>query len=83
MDFWDELDRDYLVKNISLKSNPYEVIDLLCEILEKIEIAEKSHIEKFLSEGDLRSASLCYEAMGAYQLLRNKITVDKEYNGTS
>lgn len=82
-DLWDQLDRKYVIEGIKGISNEEDVVDYICELLKKLESSELSHIQSSLSTGDIRSASLCYEAMGAYQLLRNKISGEEESDGTS
>jgi hypothetical protein len=85
--------REQLIKNIEEllnKGNPEElkstltisVIDLFIEAINEMIKEEVDHINKALSsednQPDIRQASLCYEAMAAYSVLKDSLSEPKE-----
>lgn len=77
-DFWDSLNREYVIsmlrdKGISDKDAESAVL-VFIDILTKVEESESIHIKNhIISTNDIRSAALCFEAMGAFNLLKNTI----------
>ena len=80
-DYWEILNKNYVLDALSSRGLDTEssiiALDCFIEILSNVEDSEKNHITNHLNESmDVRSAALCYEAMGAFQLLRNKMSGD-------
>jgi hypothetical protein len=78
IDYWDTLDRslvaDLLVKSGLSEEDSEKSISVFIDILNKVEDAESLHIKSnLISTNDIRSAALCFEAMCAFNLLKNKI----------
>ena len=78
-DYWEVLNKNYVIDSLSQKGLSYEsainALEFFVEVLNNVEDSEKTHITNHLNESmDVRSAALCYEAMGAFQLLKNKIS---------
>ena len=85
--------REQLIKNIEEllnRKDPEElkstlvisVIDLFIEVLDELIKEEVKHVNSALTEKenqpDIRQASLCYEAMGAYISLKESLSEPKE-----
>jgi hypothetical protein len=85
--------REQLIKNIEEllnRGNPEElkstltisVIDLFIEALDELIKEEVKHVNNALNEKEnqpnIRQASLCYEAMGAYATLKESLSEPEE-----
>jgi hypothetical protein len=77
-DFWSSLNKEYVISMLiekGLDDKDAELaIMVFIDILTKVEESESMHIKNHIvSTNDIRSAALCFEAMGAFNLLKNTI----------
>lgn len=77
-DFWDILNKEYvmsMLKNLGLsEEDSNSALSVFIKILEEVENSESNHIKGHIVSGnDIRSAALCFEAMGAFNLLKKTI----------
>lgn len=82
-DFWIDLDKKYVISMLKDRGlddhNSNSALEVFVKILEEVESAESNHIRNHIVSGnDIRSAALCFEAMGAFNLLKKTIGENNE-----